>query len=98
MFDAEEIPYRSAVRVNLPEADKASTQDEANYDTLRAVRDALASGIYELDKWSAFDLTESEMDIKQQIKAHQLAFEILSPLLEALNGSLEAVDRKYKQD
>lgn len=91
-----QIPYRTPFQTFTPAASVSST-DENNFDTLTHVRKDLAAAIEKLDHFHAFDLEGTEMNIKAQIKAHQLAYEILMPALDAIDSTIESVNQKYKE-
>lgn len=94
----ENIPYRATIS-SLPGEAQASAKDENDYDSLKIAYVDLKTQLDELDKWHAFDLTDAEgMDIKQQIKAHHMAFNILLPAVNTLESALKIVDNKYKQE
>lgn len=76
---------------------EVSSTDINDFSTLAAVRNDLADSINGLDKWHAFDLKADEMTVKQQIKAHQLAYDILSPLLETIDSTLLGINQRFKQ-
>lgn len=98
-MDDERIPYRARITDLPSDASRGvATIDEQNYDTLALAYKQLKTSVEELDGWHAFDLTEKDgLTIKQQIKAHQLAFEILAPVLSALETAVATVDNKYKE-
>jgi hypothetical protein len=94
----EDIPYRSAVPASIIETKDQATVDEANFDTLKAVQQDLHEALTQLDQFHVFDLEDKEgMDIKQQIKAHRLAFEVLAPITAAVDSAVEKVDGKYRR-
>lgn len=97
--DREAIPYlnSAAEAVNSVLPNTKVTRDEENYDTLRQVYLILQVGLDELDKWHAFDLKEKEIEIKAQIKAHQLAYDLIAPLFESIQQAMEVVNQKYKE-
>lgn len=78
--------------------DAQTTSDEEQFSTLEyAYKDAKR----ELDKlktWSGVDLKETELKIKQQIKARDLAVELLEPIVEAMREALATVNEKYKEN
>lgn len=96
-MDNEEIPYRSFVDLKSVTEDTKFSKDEDEESTLRRVYHILHNGMVELDKWHAFDLTETELKLKQQIKAHQLAADLIGPIYEAVAQALATVDDKFKQ-
>lgn len=77
--------------------DKRTSADEEQYDTLRQVYLLMKKGLDDLDKWAAFDLTETELKLKQQIKAHQLAYDLIAPLFESIQTAMINVNAKYKE-
>lgn len=94
----EDIPYRTpGINYQLPAEAQVSSLDERNYDTLKMVLHTLTTAVDSLDKWHAFDTTCTELQVKQQIVAHRIAADILSPVIEAVKSSVEAVDNKYRQ-
>mgnify|MGYP007112200524 CR=1 FL=1 len=51
-----------------------------------------------LDKWSAFDISkESELAVKSQIAVNRQVYDIITPVLEDIEGTMAAIDLKYKQ-
>lgn len=92
----DELPYRTPFQYTTPAASVSST-DEHEFSTLLQQRNEFAAAIAQLDHWSAFDLEGTEMTIKQQIKAHELAFGILSPIFEALNSAVNDINEKYRE-
>ena len=90
--------YRNgATPVTTIPKDSPSVHDEADITTIKMVRRDIVSAMDDLDKWHAFDLKEEEgLDIKGQIKAHQLAYEILSNALATIDNTIEQVSTKYR--
>ncbi len=94
----EDIPYRTAFTEPDTVRVQTTSKDEDNYDTLKSVYKVLNDSLLALDKWSAFDLREQDgLSLKQQIKAHQLAYDILAPLVGAVESAVALVDDKYKE-
>lgn len=96
-MDDEEVPYRSPIDLADVTEDTKFSVDEEQQGALRRVHAILVESIAGLDQWHAFDLVESELKIKQQIKAHQLAAGVLAPVLEAVEQALMTVDEKFRQ-
>lgn len=94
-MDNETLPYRSGVGT-LPTQSQTSTEDEREFSTLKQADKLLADGIQRLHNFDAFDLTESELKIKQQIRAHQLAADILQPISDMVRDTILRIDSKYK--
>ena len=93
----EDIPYRSSIDLGTVTENKTFTKDEEEQSSLRRVQKILQDGLNDLDKWHAFDLTETELKLKQQVKAHQMAAAIIAPVLEAVNQALSTVDENFRQ-
>lgn len=106
-MDNEALPLRSSgIRSNgaVPSAVVPSnkvTRDEEQYSTLKAAFLSIEEGMAALDQWHAFDLQEQKgptgLTIKQQIVAHQKAYDILAPIRDGMEAALKLVDDKYKQ-
>ena len=90
--------YGRQPEVHLPAVDKPSNADSDEYSTLIVVRDELRSSMDGIDKWHAFDTVGDALTIKQQIVAHQLAYNIVAPLLDAIQSAIDGVDRKYNRN
>ena len=97
--DDEQIPYRSAVPTGIIPKEEASV-DEAHFDTLKIVQRELRDGIRQLDQWHAFDLKKenTSLSVEQQILAHRQAFDILAPILAHVDGVIERIDAKYREN
>jgi len=91
----EEVPYRATMS-SLPQVATPDVVDEQEISALRRALVDLKLGMDGLSEWDAFDLTESELKIKQQIKAHQLAYHIVAPVYEAIKSTVETIDAKYR--
>lgn len=97
--------FGSAAQVHrgfLP--DKKVTADEANYPIVLKVRDDLHQAVHALyADFNAFKLTEGVpkttaiFDMMKQIEAKQIAYDILAPLLDAMETTVRAIDEKYKE-
>lgn len=101
--DQDDIPYRGIV-TSPASAPAVSSTNEANYDTLQIARKLLQDGIDGLYKdFNAFDILKAEdkekasANLLRQVEAKQMAFDILSPVLEAVDNAVKLVDEKYKQ-
>lgn len=96
--------YRSAVPTTHIEKDKPSVNDEANFNTLHQVRDILSEAIDNLsndftsfDVLGAKDEEEAVKRLAYQIGGRQIAYNILSPVLEMVRTTIEQVDDKYRR-
>jgi hypothetical protein len=97
MNNDEEVPYRSPFNLSQVTEDTKFSKDEEEESTLRRVFKLLDSAMADLDKWHAFDIAESELKIKQQIKAHAIAAAIIAPCLEEVRQALATVDEKFRR-
>lgn len=87
-----------------PQPTKVVTKDEEDYSTLRAVRNTLAEAIEGLYKdFNAFEVlgTDVTRDAKDKmlrsIESKKMVYDILAPLLETIDGAIQGVDSKYKE-
>jgi hypothetical protein len=101
--EQDDFQYRSPMTaVNAPAP--VSSTNEANYDTLQIVRDQLRDAVNNLYKdFNAFNVSPEKTEeeaakiMLRQVTAKQMAFDILSPVLEAVDNAVKLVDDKYKQ-
>lgn len=93
--DRADIGYRTPPTA-VPVTTQESSRDEQDYSTLKEVQSILASALFEIDKWSAFDTDEKELKIKQQIVAHRMAYQTISEAAQAVNSAIATVDQNFK--
>lgn len=100
--EQDDLPYRSPVTQGTAQS-PSTTANETNYDTLKIVRELLADSLEDLYKnFNAFDVLKSETKDKavdnllRQIEGKQIAYDILSPVLEGVDNAIKVVDDKYK--
>lgn len=93
----EEVPVRSSFDLGSVTEDTGFTKDEEEQSTLRRVHAEFDAGMKALDNFHVFDLTESEMKIKQQIKGHKIAYDLVAPLFDSLTQALATIDENYKR-
>ena len=91
-----DIPYRTSVPNFTPAASVSST-DENEFSTLLQARNEFGEAIAQLHHWDAFDLEEKELTVKEQIKAHRVAYDILLPLYESFNDTVNQINAKYRE-
>ena len=92
----EDVPVRSIVDFGSLNEDKKPSQDETDESTLRQIYLLLKDKITEIDMWHAFERkTDSELTLKQQIKAREIAFNIVNPAFEAVRDALVKVDKAF---
>lgn len=83
---------------SVPVNDTQFNQDDANYDTLKAVHKSLVAQRNELDKWSAFTLNSDDgLTVEQQIAVNQKVFNILQPAIDAIESTLALTDEKFRE-
>jgi hypothetical protein len=96
----ENVPVRSFFDPTELAEDKRFTKDEEDERTLRQIYKVLKEGMDGLDQWHAFSDGHrqlSELKLKQDIHAHQIAAAIIAPALEAAEQALATVDEKFRQ-
>lgn len=96
----ENVPVRSYFDPTDLVEDKTYTKDEEDERTLRQIYNILKAGMDGLDQWHAFADGHrglSELKLKQDIHAHQMAAMIIAPALEAAEQALALVDEKFRQ-
>lgn len=95
----DDLPYRTpGISPGFGQTTQPSvSQDEAQYNTLKAVYLDMKETMDTIDKWHAFDLDEKTagVTIKQQILAHRRAYEMIAPSFQALETAVEQVDRQF---
>lgn len=92
----EDVPVRSIVDFGSLNEDKKSSQDETDESTLRQIYLLLKDKITEIDMWHAFERkTDSELTLKQQIKAREIAYNMVNPAFEAVRDALVKVDKAF---
>lgn len=98
-FGDDGLQYRTpGIAPRSAFTDPTTSEDAANYDTLKSVYKDLKAAMENIDKWHAFDLAETGgIAIKQQILAHQVAYDMVLPAFEAVQTALETVDREFIQ-
>lgn len=92
----EQLQYRTSGISPLPAQAETSIADEREFSTLKQAHRLLQEGLALLHHFNAFDLTESELKVKQQIKAHQLAEGIIQPIADMVRDAILTIDSKYK--
>lgn len=89
--------------IEVPKIGGTST-NEKNYDTLREVKkliDDALMGLY--NDFNAFDVLSdgSDIDVRdkmmRQIAGNQIAYDILAPMKEAIDGAVTKIDNFYKE-
>lgn len=93
----EEVPYRGVIGLDSVIEDTKFSKDEEEESTLRRVYKILKKSLDEIDKWHAFDLTETELKFKQQVVAHRMADNIVAPAFEEVRQALATIDEKFRQ-
>lgn len=98
----EEVPTRSPFSVlgEVQEDKKVFTKDEEDASTLRRIYNMFSEKLNELDQFHLFTKEAralSDLKLKQQIEAHQLAYDILAPLHETMKQALTVVDERFRE-
>lgn len=97
-----EIPYRTRVRNFTPAASVSST-DENEFSTLVKVRKDFAEAMTNLYSFDAFDIDKSKTPTERarlllhDVELNQAVYAVLLPLYEALNGTVNDINSKYKE-
>lgn len=103
--EQDELPYRSPVDYALRNRAQQLTSNEVDYSTLKIVRDLLAEAVALLSPqdFNTFELlkdkprSEAAENLLRQIEVKQGVYDIVNPLLIAVNEAMRGVDSKYKQ-
>lgn len=97
----ENLPYRShfpgGLTVPTDDEQTSFSKDEQEFSTLETIYKIMRDELAELKGWQKIDLTETELKVKQQIKAHQIAVDLLEPLVESMLQALGTVNEKYRE-
>lgn len=93
----EQVPVRGFTDYSELAEDKAFSKDEEQEGALRRVQALLRSEAKKLHEFNAFDITESDLKIKQQIKVHKMVADIIEPVLEMVEQALSTVDENFRQ-
>lgn len=103
-MDNEGLPYRTGVGAMNPTPQRPVSKDEEDYGTLKSVQATLQAAVDGLYKdFNAFTLLkgatkeEARDHLVAQIEANQIAFAVLSPVLESVNSAINVVDTKHKE-
>lgn len=99
--EQDDLPYMSVVpKGKLP---IVTTSNEQDYSTLKIVRAQFESSLEELyANFNAFDVLihanpdEAAKNLLRQVEAKQIAYDILSPLLDAMVTAIDGLENKYK--
>lgn len=101
--DVDDIGYRS--QITARRKPEPASQNEQEFSTLKVVRTALADGVDSLSKdFNAFTiLTDKDQEtaaknLLMQVAAKQIAYDILNPLLTAVDEAMRLVNDKYKEN
>lgn len=100
-----DLPYRTPAEYAARNRPQQVSSNEADYSTLRIVRDLLAKSVAELSPqdFNTFEVLKNEDKSKaaenllRQIEIKQGVYDIVAPLLVAVNEAMRAVDERYRQ-
>lgn len=100
--EQDETPYFTPGILDT--AAPATPTDEVEFSTLKTVAKELNNSMAALyGDFNAFDiLKEADSDkaasnLLRQVEAKQIAYDILFPAVDAINGAIQKIDAKYKQ-
>lgn len=91
----EDVPLRSPVSQATAVA-PAAEQDAEDFSTLLDIQKDINEQMARLSSVDVFSLTDSELSIKEQIAAYKKAKEILEPIQQVINDTVENVKNKLK--
>lgn len=96
-MDSENIPYRSAVDSHAPSVKEDKARDQLDIGTLKRVQHLIDENINALYKnFNAFELLDPKYkaeDVLIDIKARQMAYDILVPIRSEINGAVDDVEK-----
>lgn len=104
--DKESIPLLHSAAETLAAVipSRAVTQDEENFDTLKAVEAILQNAVEALYKdFNAFEMPDGVpkttvlFSLMRKIEAKKEAYNILAPIADSVRDAVIAVDNKYKE-
>jgi hypothetical protein len=96
----EEVPVRSFTDYSDIKEDVKFSKDEEQESTLRQVFVLLQEGMSSLATWDAFTANhrkESDLKLKQDIHAHEMAYDILAPAYDLVKQALITVDQRFRE-
>jgi 3-phosphoglycerate kinase len=96
----EEVPVRSFTDYADIKEDTKFSKDEEQESTLRQVFALLQDGMTGLATWDAFSAAhrkDSDLKLKQDIHAHELAYDILAPAYDLVKQALITVDQRFRE-
>lgn len=94
-MDNEEVPYRTPV--DIGQAKQVSSQDEDDFSTLIFIQKEINREVQKLSDVDAFDLAEAELSVKEQLAAYRKAREILEPIQQTINSTIDEIKLKQKE-
>jgi hypothetical protein len=95
MTPEDDLVYRSPIAMSTGR--QVSAQDERDYSTLLRVQKELHAQMESLKSVNVFDLTEKELTVKEQIAAHRLAIDLLYPISNLIDLSVQNITEKHKE-
>lgn len=100
--EQDDLPYRSPVTAR--QVPTPTSVDEQDFSTLKIVRGILSEAVNGLYKdFNAFDILKDQTpetaarNLLRQVEAKQIAYDTLSPLLDAVDTAMKNVDNNYKE-
>lgn len=102
--EQDNLPYRTPADYAARSRPQQVSSNEVDYSTLKIVRDLLAEAVNGLSKdFNAFEVLKDKPEnaaaknILRQIEIKQGVYEIVFPLLTAVNEAMRGVDERYRQ-
>jgi NADH dehydrogenase FAD-containing subunit len=94
----DDLPYRTPITQLFPAATGVltSAQDEMDYSSLVNSRNEMAEQMNDLLAITSLDLEEKELTLKEQVKANQIAYDILYSALQTLDSAIQDVKTKWE--
>lgn len=102
----DDLPYRNnaVAHTFLPQAAEVSSADEREFSTLKQVHSFLNNSLENLYRdFNAFHVDESlPLDealkvLQRRIDGKKEAYDILAPIVETINSTIEHINQKYRE-
>lgn len=94
-MERDDVPY--FMQANTGPVNNVTYQDESDLSTLVRVQKIFEESLEELKSINAFDLKDGALTVKEQIAAYQKAYDILTPIRDMVQTTVENVNQKYKE-
>jgi hypothetical protein len=97
-----DIPYRTPFQTFSP-AESVSSTDENEFSTLVKVTQDFADELQKLHDFDAFKIAKDKLPADRaklllyEVEVNKKVFDILMPLFEMLNGTVNDINAKYRE-